>query len=110
MIIDKDIILELKDALEEEFASLIDDFVKSIEREIADIESAIQADDFTQVLAVAHSAKGSSANTGAIKLSEDFNALESAIKLEPNLDCSELLKLIHITFEQTRAELSKITL
>jgi len=64
---------------------LIDTFVESAQEQIENLKAAIAAEDVSQVSAIAHKLRGSSANMGGMALSEQAFRIEQSCSLEAQL-------------------------
>ena len=83
--INTDMIAELKQLMEDDFSLLLETFISDADSRVSAIETALVDRNSEQVRELAHAFKGSSANLGAVKLSELCYALEN-IGREARLD------------------------
>jgi HPt (histidine-containing phosphotransfer) domain-containing protein len=81
---------------------LIDTFIQSGERALADIESALPRDDRERVCRAAHTLKGAAANMGAGSLQRAAAALEAASRTEPVEVLAGLARAVSGAFISTR--------
>ena len=75
--INKEMIEELKDLMEDDFPLLINTFLDDSNKRLVDLKLAIVEANANEVRELAHGFKGSSANLGAEKLAEISSELES---------------------------------
>lgn len=103
--VNKIVLAELKELLEDGFPLLVERFVDDGEARIAKMDEAISASDAQTLYGEAHGLKGSSRNVGAAELAEQCAMLEhmgqqqnltdadttfAAVKIEFNRACDEL--------------------
>ncbi len=80
--LDRGVLDDLKDIMEDEFARLIVQFLEQVPTQLAELETAARVGDVEAMVRPAHSLKSSSANMGAMRVSHlareiEFNARES---------------------------------
>ena len=75
--INKEMIEELKELMEDGFTLLINTFIEDSNKRLVDLNLAIVEKNATEIRELAHGFKGSSANLGAEKLSEISHTLET---------------------------------
>jgi len=75
--INKEMIEELKELMEDDFPLLINTFLEDSEKRLADLNLALAENNANEVRELAHGFKGSSANLGAEKLAEISSVLET---------------------------------
>ena len=75
--INKEMIEELKELMEEDFPLLINTFLEDSEKRLVDLNLALAEGNANEVRELAHGFKGSSANLGAEKLAEISSVLET---------------------------------
>lgn len=78
--IDYQALMELKDMLEDEFAELVDTFVRDTSLKLATLSELSPAEDSEEIRKVAHSLKGASINLGLVSLGEHCVSLELQAK------------------------------
>ena len=81
-LIDMSVIEELYEIMEDDFVGLIDSYLENTPTLLREIEAGVKDEDCVQVIVPAHSLKSSSANVGALQLSEIALQLEMAAKAE----------------------------
>lgn len=74
--VDLQVLGELKEIMEDEFLVLLETYLSDSVKLLAEIDQAINSSDAEGLRSVAHSLKGSSANLGAIVLSDYCKQLE----------------------------------
>ncbi|MES9898413.1 MAG: ATP-binding protein [Sedimenticola sp.] len=79
-VIDREILGELYEIMEDDFLELLETFLKTSPGLIHEIETGIQEGDLQQTMRAAHSLKSGSANLGAIQLSELAKRMEYAAR------------------------------
>ena len=75
--INKSMIEDLKELMEEDFPVLIETFLTDCESRLVDLNKAISESNTTEIRELAHGFKGSSSNLGADKLSEISFTIET---------------------------------
>jgi len=85
--LDHDVLIALQEVMESEYPVLLDTFLYDSEERLRLLR---KADDASQLVATAHSFKGSSSNMGAVHLAELCHQLEQRAK-EPSLGGIEQL-------------------
>ena len=68
--VDKEIIGELKELLDDDFCDLITTYISDAKNNLDKINKGLEISDFDTLSKVAHTLKGSSANLGVIGMSE----------------------------------------
>lgn len=84
-ILDLQQVSELRDVLEDEFAAVIEAYLRDAERKVDSVVAAAHACDAERLRALAHSLKGSCRNVGARQLAESCQCIES-LAYEDQLD------------------------
>ena len=92
------------DALQE----IIEMFLKQTDEQINQLSETVSNNDTETTCNIAHQLKGSSANLGAIQLSEAFSQLEKSSKGEHTPGSDELLKAIRVIFNRTRIQFQSL--
>ena len=77
MTINKEMLEDIKELMEEDFSILIDTFIVDCDKRIIDLKTAISNQDDKEVREIAHGFKGSSSNLGAVTLAEVSFTLET---------------------------------
>lgn len=93
----------LKEALGEEFSSLIDVFLSDAPKRILEIRECFAAGDIASVEMPVHTFKGSSGNIGAIALSQACAVLLDAVKAGDSSNIEQLISDIQIEFDIVKA-------
>lgn len=107
-VIDREVIDELYDVMEDDFADLLVVFLQTAPGLVDEISSGMQIGDMQQVINAAHSLKSGSANLGAMRLSEEARSIEYAAREGGSAIAAERLKSIKEVFDQACHELQKI--
>lgn len=76
--LDLEALAELQDLLEEDFVTLLEEFIDSSAQASAELSRQIQQQNHTAIRTAAHSLKGSALNIGAPALGACWAALEDA--------------------------------
>lgn len=82
---------------------LIDTFLQSGQRALADIESGLPHSDRERVCRAAHTLKGAAANMGAASLERSAAALETASRAEPIATLADLARAVANAFATARS-------
>jgi histidine phosphotransfer protein HptB len=77
--LDHEVLSVLQEVMEDGYPLLLDTFLSDSQERLRQLHEA-KADDATQLIATAHSLKGSSSNMGAIRLAELCQQLEQRAK------------------------------
>ena len=107
MLLDYDVLNELKDVLEDEFSSLIADYISQASVYLDQLDDAVHESQPGRALEIAHSLKGSSLNTGAIELASLLKKLEDAIRSPSESNSQDILSEIQQVFVKTVEALNK---
>ena len=75
-VLDHGVLKELYEIMEEDFAAILTSYLANVPRLMHGIESAIEGNDMQALALSAHTLKSSSANVGAVRLSELAKGLE----------------------------------
>ena len=78
LLIDDEIIAELREVMEEEFADLIGSFLHDLPVQLELIQAAVARLDTAELYRIAHKFKSSCASLGALRLAELVRRLEQA--------------------------------
>ncbi|MBU3071178.1 Hpt domain-containing protein [Aestuariicella sp. G3-2] len=106
--IDKDIIVMLKEVMEEDFQELLDTFLNDSRERIPLLQEQLASGDSEGLRQSAHSLKGSSSNLGAIKLSELCFQIEQKAKQQQLEDLAGILQQVESEFERVALALQTI--
>lgn len=107
--IDRKIIDELHDVMEEDLIDLLTLFLDNASKQIEEIARAIGNQHLEQIILPAHSLKSGSANVGAIRLSKLAKALEHAAREGQMEAVISEFAAIREAFESVRYELEVIS-
>lgn len=91
LLIDDEIIAELREVMEEEFADLISSFLNDLPVQLDLIQEAIARSDAVALYRIAHKFKSSCGSLGAMRLAELFRRLEQAGRQNALEGIAELL-------------------
>ena len=108
MLLDYEVLNELKDVLAEDFSSLIGDYITQASVSLEQMEHFVKESQLDKVLDLAHSLKGSSLNTGAIELANLLKKLEDAIRSASEFSYQDIISEIQQAFVKTVEELNKL--
>lgn len=95
-LLDEEIIVELREVMEEEFADLLQSFLNDLPLQLDLLQAVIAKGDVDQLYQIAHKLKSSCGSMGALRLAELVRRLEQAGRSKMLADARELL-------QQTRA-------
>ena len=102
---------ELKQMSGEDFINeLIDTFLEDAPKMIAEIKSALAANNADSFRRAAHSMKSNAATFGAVQLSELAKELEILGKESRLVESSDTLKALEEAYESVRSELVELKL
>jgi HPt (histidine-containing phosphotransfer) domain-containing protein len=102
MIIDIDVLNELKEIMEDDFDELISIFISDGQVQIDNLKKAIDSSNVDDARRIAHTLKGSSANLGVLDLSETCKQLEHKAAEGSLENANELLEKIISFFNETK--------
>lgn len=74
--LDAHVVNQLREVMEEDFVDLLQTYLVSVPRELNRLTAAVMSRDIEGIVGSAHAVKGSSANIGALRLSELCKILE----------------------------------
>ena len=97
--LDHDVLSALQEVMEDEYPLLLDTFLSDSEERLRQLH---KADDAHQLIAAAHSFKGSSSNMGATRLAELCHQLELRAKEPLPDDIEKLVAEIDVEFAIVR--------
>ncbi len=107
-VLDRQVLNDLIDIMGDEYVDLIEVYLEDTPNCIGQLAEAADADDIDGLIAPAHSLKSTSANLGAIGLSELAKAVEHGAREGTIGDVAQKLKAIQSEFDQVAAELQDI--
>lgn len=105
LLIDDDVIAELRDILQEEFSDLIRDFVDDVPIQLALMQTAIDEGNADGLYRLAHKLKSSCGSIGAPRLAELVRQLEQAGRQATLDDTAALLARAQAVAHETVAGL-----
>ncbi len=94
-VVDVALLDELRELLGDGFGPLLEIYVRDSASRLADLETAMAAQDSDAVRRLAHALKGSSANVGALRLTLRCKQLEDAGEAGELDRCQGLLSQVH---------------
>lgn len=97
--LDLDVLSALREIMEDGFSTLIDTFLADCETRLQVLRQANTAE---QLIATAHSFKGSSSNMGAVRLAELCGQLERDANISPSADFGQSIADIDSEFAIVR--------
>ena len=96
---DPAVVSALRDVMEGGFADLLDTFIADSDERLQQLHLARGP---TELMAVAHSFKGSSSNMGAIRLAQLCGILEDRAKKSPLVGIDELVSKVTAEYKMVR--------
>ncbi len=106
--IDTSVLEELYEIMEEDFVGLLLTFLQNSPNQLAEIEKAVVAGDLASLVLPAHSLKSSSANVGAMTLSELARELEMSARAGTTEGVQAVFERTRSAYEGAREELTAI--
>ncbi len=107
-VLDRQVLDDLIDIMGDEYVDLIEVYLEDTPNCIGQLVDAADADDIDGLIAPAHSLKSTSANLGAIGLSELAKSVEHGAREGTISDVAQKLREIQSEFDQVAAELQDI--
>ena len=101
--INKEMVEQLKELMEEDFPLLINTYLTDSDKRLQDLSLAITEKNAKEIRELAHGFKGSSSNLGADKLAEISHSLESMGDTEQLADSAVTLEALANEYEQVNA-------
>ncbi len=107
--VDQEIIRDLLDMMGDEFTELVRVYLEDTPQSVAALERAAQANDVDALVAPAHSLKSTSANLGALALSDMARRIEHGAR-QQKLDAEPVLLVAELSgeFQRVAAELRRV--
>jgi HPt (histidine-containing phosphotransfer) domain-containing protein len=105
LLLDEEIIAELREVMEEEFADLIDSFLDDLPVQLDHLQVAIFQESADEVYRIAHKLKSSCGTLGALRLAEWVRRLELAGRQNALDHAPELLDQARTVAQETIAGL-----
>ena len=106
LLVDDEIIAELREVMEEEFADLIGSFLNDLPVQLDLIQEAIAQSDAADLYRIAHKFKSSCGSLGAMRLAELFRRLEQAGRRNALDGAAELLTETRQVAQETVTQLA----
>ena len=102
--VDTSVLSALQDVMEDEYPTLLDVFLKDSEQRVTQLRQSIDGPtpDLQALSLDAHSFKGSTANMGALQLSELCRQLEDQTRLGKREGIEQLIAQIHSEYLTVR--------
>ncbi len=97
----------LRDAMGEDFVELIPAYLGDVTAILDELPAAVEAGDAETVRRLAHSLKSTSANVGALQLSNQAKALEDQVKTGDLADADERIGELPAAFAAVRRKLAE---
>jgi len=97
----------LRDLLGDEFAALIDAYLEDTEQFVREMQDACEGDDINAIEIPAHSMKSSSANIGAMQLSNLAKELEEQIRSGSPVNVEEQVMALADEFDRVSQQLNQ---
>ncbi|SVB87395.1 uncharacterized protein METZ01_LOCUS240249, partial [marine metagenome] len=89
---------------EDAFKEIISMYLAQTHEQLSQLKSAIAKENFKSIGAIAHQIKGSSANLGAARLSDECSCLEDNALSENLNESTALMEKIQGTFSRTEVQ------
>ncbi|MFQ5469651.1 MAG: Hpt domain-containing protein [Gammaproteobacteria bacterium] len=105
--LDKQILNSLREIMGDEFDDLVETFIVNTESMLDQISASIKEGDSQVVTRLAHSIKSSSANVGALRVSEQAALIEELASADKLYEISNTLQNIESEFNAVRAALEE---
>ena len=106
LLADDEIIAELREVMEEEFADLIGSFLNDLPVQLDLIQEAIARSDAADLYRITHKVKSSCGSLGAMRLAELFRRLEQAGRRNALDGAAELLTETRQVAQETVTQLA----
>jgi HPt (histidine-containing phosphotransfer) domain-containing protein len=106
-LLDEDIIIELREIMEDEFTDLLNTFLHDLPVQLAHMEAAVAQGDSNELYSAAHKLKSSCGSLGALRLAEVVRRLEQAGRDGTVADAVALLPLARDFTATTMARLQQ---
>ncbi len=104
-LLDEEIIVELREVMEEEFADLLQNFLNDLPLQLDLLQAVIAKGDADQLYQIAHKLKSSCGSMGALRLAELVRRLEQAGRSKMLADAREWLQQTQAIATETVAGL-----
>ena len=106
--IDLDVYNTLGEVLEDELASLVEEFIQDSSDKIEELKEHAKNNDAEKIFSTAHSLKSSSANLGALKMSEICKSLEMEARNGNTEGAVEQVSSLEEMYKGTSEELKSL--
>lgn len=103
--LDDDHIAELRDLMADDFASLVDAYLRDSTERLRQFELALASADYDQARRQVHSLKGSSSNIGAASLARHCQLLEQALMSGKPAVVGDGIEELHRRLDESQREL-----
>ena len=107
-VLDHQVLNDLREVMEEEFVRLLYTYIKNAPTQLERLEEAARAGDVDAMVRPAHSLKSSSANVGAMRVSDLAREIEHAAREARRTAAAAALPDLRDAFEQAVAELEPV--
>ena len=104
-VLDPQVLAELKDIMEEDYLSLLGTYLRNAPKLVGEVRAAIQKGDVEAMVIPVHSLKSSSANVGAIPLSELAREAEHGARAGDLAAASEAFQAVETAFKRVEVAL-----
>ncbi len=105
LLLDDEVLTELRDIMEETFADLLHTFLNDLSVQIDHMQAAIAGDNADELYHIAHKLKSSCGSIGAPRLAELIRRLEQAGRQKTLDGSAELLRRVQAVAAETIAGL-----
>lgn len=99
-LVDADVFEEMREALEDDFADLIQSFLEDTRELLSALSSGLRSNKIESVQLAAHSLKSTSASLGFISLSESACALEALAREGSLIGAEKYVQLLDAEFPE----------
>ncbi|MEO7477999.1 MAG: ATP-binding protein [Lysobacteraceae bacterium] len=106
--LDSEIIEDLWSAMGEQFKQLVNVFLEDAPSHLAKLEAAVIAGDIHGLIAPAHALKSSSANLGAMQVSDAAKRIEHGSRDQSLTDPGDAVNHLSLEFQRAEIELRKL--
>jgi DNA-binding response OmpR family regulator len=107
-LLEKHVLKELQEIMDEDFVAILESFLASAPGLMRNIKQAVQEGDLQALVRPAHSLKSSSANVGAVQLSELARELEIKGRQNDDAELRSIYKRTLETYQRSRSALEVI--
>ena len=107
-LIDQQVLTELQQVMGDDYKNVIHSYLQHSSQLLTTLKHKAQEDDALEVMKSAHSFKSSSKNVGAIKLGNQAQALEQAIRQQKAINLEEAVQKLIVAYDRVASELQKM--